>query len=250
MSRLAREHLPPIFFRADDIGIAGQAFVALSRLFRHYQIPLAMAVVPAWLSDARQDRLFAAAPVDEDLWSWHQHGWRHVNWQKSGQKCEFGSDRTPERQYEDILQGRQKMENIFGSYFVPVFTPPWNRFSAASVKILQKLGFRGISTEPSLPSGLRLPAGLNHLPVQLDLHFRTPKAPAEDFADLLRQISSLCDRKEKTGIVIHHQRMTPFAFEFLEHLLYNLKHVSKARFFDFKEIFDCSDEKKAGARLR
>ena len=133
-ARISSESLPPIFFRADDIGAAGKAFDALCRLFRHHRIPLALAVVPAWLSDARQERLFNAAPLEDELWSWHQHGWRHVNWQKSGKKCEFGDDRPFDRQYNDILQGRQKMELIFGKCFTPIFTPPWNRFTPATVK--------------------------------------------------------------------------------------------------------------------
>lgn len=247
---LGGEQLPPIVFRADDIGVSGQAFVGLCKLFRHYQIPLAMAVVPAWLSNARQDRLFNAAPMDEELWSWHQHGWRHVNWQRSGRKCEFGADRSQDRQYEDILQGRQKMERIFGRYFVPVFTPPWGSLSVATFKILHKLRFRGISLAAPLPPGVKLPVHFHCLPGRLVLHARRPKSPEEDLADLLREFSALSKHTGPSTIIIHHQRMTSFAFEFLDHLLYNLKYVIKARFISLQEMFDNPDEKKADARLR
>ena len=181
-------NLPPLFFRADDIGVAGKAFDALCRLFRHHGIPLALAVVPAWLSEARQERLFSAAAVEDDLWSWHQHGWRHVNWQKSGKNGEFGDERPFDRQYNDILQGRQKMELIFGKHFVPIFTPPWNRFSSATVKALRNLGFRGISTYGSPPQGVRIPCDLASLPVHIDLHTRHAKNAEDDFNRLTGRI--------------------------------------------------------------
>ncbi|MEM5786556.1 MAG: hypothetical protein AAGU11_04510, partial [Syntrophobacteraceae bacterium] len=164
VAAISRHATPPIFFRADDIGAAGQAFDALCGMFRNHQVPLALAVVPAWLSGARQERLFAAASIDEDLWGWHQHGWRHVNRQGSGKKSEFGEDRPLERQMADILQGRKKMEALFGPHFLPVFTPPWNRFSAATLKALRTLGFRGISTAGQLPPGVKLPGGLGNFP--------------------------------------------------------------------------------------
>ncbi len=249
IARMPVESLPLIFFRADGIGAAGQAFEAICTLFRHHQVPLALAVVPAWLSAARQKRLFAAAPLDEELWGWHQHGWRHVNRQESGREAEFGDARPPDRQHSDILQGRQKMEANFGRHFIPIFTPPWNRFSPATLKALTTLEFKGISTAGELPPGIKLPWDLCNLPVHINLHVRKDKNPAGDFTRLLRELFSLSGRSESAGISIHHQRMTPFAFQFLDRLLYNLKYVAKARFFSFREILNGSDEKQAGARL-
>ncbi len=247
--RIPTEALPSIFFRADGVGAAGQAFEAVCRLFRHHGVPLALAVVPAWLSPARQKRLFSTAPLDEELWGWHQHGWRHVNWQDSGRTSEFGANRPPERQHADILQGRQKMEAHFGQHFVPIFTPPWNRFSPATVKALQALEFKGISTAGELPPGVKLPWDLCNFAVSINLHTREDKDPARDFTRLLEELCSLAGKSECVGIGINHQRMTPFAFQFLHCLLYNLRHVVKARFFSFREILNGSDEKQAGARL-
>jgi peptidoglycan/xylan/chitin deacetylase (PgdA/CDA1 family) len=249
-AKMASAAMPPIFFRADDIGAASKAFDAMCRLFRHYKLPLAMAVIPSWLSETRQQKLFQAAAIDEALWDWHQHGWRHINRQNKGDKCEFGSDRHAERQHEDILQGRAKLERIFGPHLVPVFTPPWNRFSAATLSVLHKLDFKGISsTEPFAP-GIKSRYGIKHLPVRLDLHTRKAENPAGDFALLMDQFYRLSKMKGPTGIMIHHQRMTLFAFEFLDRMLYNLKYVIKARFISFKEMLKTSDEKPAGTRLR
>jgi len=242
--------LPPIFFRADDIGAASKAFEALCRLFRFYGVPLAMAVIPAWLSETRLEKVFRAAPVAEDLWNWHQHGWRHINWQKEGARSECGSDRVPERLYDDLLQGRTKMERIFGPNFVPVFTPPSTHFSTAALKALRKLDFKGISATAPFPPGVKSLYGIKHFPTRLDLHARKVKDPAGDFALLIDQFSGLSKMKGPTGIIIHHQQMTPFAFEFLDQMLYNLKYVIQARFSSFKEMLKSPDERPAGARLR
>jgi hypothetical protein len=247
---MASAGLPPIFFRADDIGAPSKAFDALCGLFRTYQTPLAMAVIPAWLSEARQDKLFQAAPLDEQLWTWHQHGWRHINRQKSGEKSEFGSDRPSERQREDILQGLVKMERIFGPNFARVFAPPWHHFSASTLKILQQLDFKGFTTTDPLPPAARCRHRMQYLPVRLDLHAREAKDPVADFALLIDQFSGLSKAKGPTGILINHQRMTSFAFQFLDRMIYNLKYVVKARLCSLKEILNGSDEKQAGARLR
>ena len=249
-AKMASAGLPPIFFRADDIGASSKAFDALCSLFRFHQVPLAMAVIPTWLSYARQEKLFQAAPVNEELWSWHQHGWRHIDWQKDGKKCEFGSDRAPERQREDILQGRIKMERIFGPNFVEVFTPPWNRFSTATLKALRELDFKAISAVAPFPAGIKPRYWIQHLPVRLDLHTRKAKDPVADFALLIDQFTAISTIKGLSGVMIHHQRMTPFAFEFLERMIYNLKYVIKARFCSFKEILKIPNEKQAVARLR
>lgn len=248
--KVAAGGLPPLFFRADDIGVGGQAFDALCRLFRHHQVPLALAVVPAWLSEARQERLFGAAPMEESLWGWHQHGWRHINWERTGRKkSEFGEDRSADRQHSDILKGCEKMASLFGPHFTPVFTPPWNRFSAATLKVLRALQFAGISVADPLSGGARPPSHFQTFLVELDLHTRKAKDPAADFTRLADEFRNLSRFDRPVGIMIHHQRMTPFAFEFLERLLYNLKHVINARFLSFREIAKNSNEKTAGARL-
>jgi peptidoglycan/xylan/chitin deacetylase (PgdA/CDA1 family) len=247
---MASAGLPPVFFRADDIGAPSKAFEALSRLFRSHGTPLAMAVIPAYLSEARQEKLFKAAPMDEELWGWHQHGWRHINRQKNGERSEFGSERSPERQREDIIQGMVKMERVFGKNFVRVFAPPWNHLSASTLKILQQLDFKGFSaTDPFQPAA-RCRYGMQYLPVRLDLHNRQGKDATADFAMLMDQLSGLSKAKGPTGIMISHQRMTSFAFQFLDRMLYNLKHVVKAQFCNFRKMLNGSDEKQAGARLR
>jgi peptidoglycan/xylan/chitin deacetylase (PgdA/CDA1 family) len=238
IERIPGNHTPNVFFRADDIGAGSCAFEALCNLFRHYETPLAMSVVPAWLSDVRQRRLFECAPLEEALWGWHQHGWRHVNWQRTGKKSEFGEHRPLEKQWRDIWQGREKMLRVFEGHLLPVFTPPWNRLAGSTVKILQQLGFRAVSTTKPLPRVVKTPAGFKNLRIQLDLHTRKAADASTDYQNLVAELASLLARKEPSGIVIHHQRMTAFAFEFIDELLRLLKRKSDVTFLSFQEILD------------
>jgi peptidoglycan/xylan/chitin deacetylase (PgdA/CDA1 family) len=242
VERTPSNHSPNIFFRADDIGAGGCAFEALCNLFRDHDIPLAMSVVPAWLSAVRQRKLFECAPLDEALWGWHQHGWRHVNWQRSGKKSEFGEHRPLEKQWRDIWQGREKMLRVFHDHLLPVFTPPWNRLSGSTLKILQQLGFKAVSIPKPLPRGMKTPAGLKNLRVQLDLHTRKGVDASTDFQNLLAELVSLLARKEPSGIVIHHQRMTAFALEFIDELLRLLRNRGNVAFMSFQEILDLGND--------
>jgi hypothetical protein len=232
---------PAVFFRADDIGAGGQAFEALCRLFREHQVPLGLSVVPAWLSSARKDQLLAAAPITEPLWGWHQHGWRHVNWQRTGKKSEFGEQRPLEKQWRDIMNGQQKMQAIFGEHLLPVFTPPWNRLSLQTVKILQQLDFKAVSLDGPLPRGGKGLSPLRNLRVAVDLHTRKSRNPHEDFESLLGDLASVVAKKEPTGIMVHHHRMTLFAFHFLDELLSLLKNHLNADCLGFREILDTVD---------
>lgn len=231
-----------IFFRADDIGAGGKAFETLCRLFRHHEIPLAMAVVPAWLSGVRRSQLFREAPLDEPYWGWHQHGWRHVNWQRMGKNSEFGEQRPFEKQWRDVWQGQQKMKEIFGDHLLPVFTPPWNRLSNSTIRILQELNFQGVSLASPLPRGVKSPTGIKNLRIHIDLHTRKEKDGPTDFQNLLEELTSHMNKREPLGIMIHHHRMTYFAFEFLDELLFLLKNRTKSRFLSFQEMIEHHNE--------
>ena len=249
VDKIQGNYHPVVFFRADDIGAGGKAFDALCRLFRYHEVPLGMAVVPAWLSPTRIEQLFRTADRDHPLWSWHQHGWRHVNWQRTAKKSEFGQQRPFEKQWRDLWQGKQKMAEVFGDRFVPVFTPPWNRLSLSTLKILQELNFRGVSMTDPLPRGSKTPIELKNLRIQLDLHTRKAQDGLADYQNLLEELSSLLEKKEPLGIMIHHQRMTLFAFEFLNELLYVLKHRIQAQFPSFQKLLFVKESTKEEDKL-
>jgi hypothetical protein len=159
-----------------------------------------------------------------------------VNWQRKGKKSEFGEHRPFEKQWRDLWQGQQKMLAIFGHRLVPVFTPPWNRLSLATLKILQELGFQGVSLDAPLPKGLKCPVALKNLRVHIDLHTRKAKDGGSDYSELLNELRGALLRKEPCGVMVHHQRMTLAAFDFLNELLQLLKNRLQARFLSFHDL--------------
>ena len=197
-----------------------------------------MAVIPAWLSAIRTEQLFAAAPLEEPLWGWHQHGWRHANWQRTGKKSEFAEERPIEKQWSDICRGLEKLTEVFGPWFIPVFTPPWNRLPSATLRILQELDFKAVSITGALPRVGRTTASLRNLRIQIDLHTRKTKDGNADFQTLLAELGAALLKKEPIGIMLHHHRMNPFAFEFLDELLNLLKHKVQSQFLGFAELLE------------
>jgi len=221
-----------VFFRADDIGRVDPQFNRLMRLFKKHQAPLCLAVVPEWLDHARWREMLPYTP-DDPLWCWHQHGRRHTNYEPTGKKSEFGVSRSKEQIRSDLQQGRDRLQNIFGRLFVPVFTPPWNRCSTETLEILCELDFKAISrfrgAQPRSP--------LPDLAINVDLHTRREKNARQGWDRLLSEFKEAA-QSGCMGIMIHHQRMNDAAFDFLDLLLPILKghqSVSCRSFRDFTE---------------
>ncbi|ROR03075.1 polysaccharide deacetylase family protein [Desulfosoma caldarium] len=238
VQRLPSGNKARLFFRADDIGAAGYSFDALCALFREHGVPLALAVVPAWLTETRTARILASAPLHENLWGWHQHGWRHVNWQKTGKKAEFGHQRPLEKQWRDIWRGNMKLLNIFQDRLLPVFTPPWNRCSATTLEVLAQLGFQAVSTMDPLPKAGKNKGRLKNLRIAVDLHTRKHEDGPADYAALLQELRAALNKDTPAGIMIHHQRMTSFAFTFLDELLRQLRLSEKVEFLSFQDLLE------------
>lgn len=226
-ARAARSALRPatVWFRADDIGVPGRQFEQMLAVFAAHQVPLALAVVPTWLTPPRWEGLQAQGRKGAPLWGWHQHGWRHTNHEPTGKKQEFGPARTAAALRADLARGRSRLEEIVGDDFLPLFTPPWNRCSRLTLEQLQGLEFKAVSRSKGAKP--QAPAGLFDLVVNVDLHTRKAINVQADWTDLLADlenalISGWC------GIMLHHQRMNAAAFDFLDILL---QHMVKQKYF-------------------
>ncbi len=228
--------IPSLFFRADDIGAWGKGFHAVLRLFKHYNVPLALAVVPAWVNSKRIEKICEKIDVSDKLWNWHQHGWRHINWNKNGKKAEFCSARSRDQQWADIWKGQAKLSELFGSSLLPVFTPPWNRLNLATLEVLQQLGFQAVSMDSPFPRGAKKTIRLNNFRVVLDLHTRKVKHEDYAFDELLRDFEGLLTQKGIVGIMIHHHRMNINSFKFMDRLLSFIRKYSSNPILSFREM--------------
>lgn len=222
-----------IFFRADDVAVPGKQFVRLMELFTRYRVPLSLAVVPVWLTGSRWEQLKGLARKDPSLWCWHQHGWRHLNHEVEGKQQEFGGSRSPFQIREDLLRGRHYLEMHMGEEFYPVFTPPWNRCSTATLELLKELGYYGVSrSQGSLPPP---PEGLPDFQVNVDLHTRKELDAEESWSGLFAELKSAL-LGGSCGIMIHHRRMNDAAFAFLDVLFQKLSRHEGLRIVHFKDL--------------
>ncbi|CAB1078821.1 FIG00597230: hypothetical protein [Olavius algarvensis Delta 1 endosymbiont] len=222
-----------IFFRADDIAVPGQQFSRLLQIFSRYHAPLCLAVVPAWLTRPRWSALWRIAQNAGSRWCWHQHGWRHTNHEIEGKKQEFGPARSRAELEHDVSCGRQRLENLLGKEFYPVFTPPWNRCDQKALDVLEHLGYAAVSR--SRGSRPRSSEGLPGYDVNVDLHTRKEKTPATGWSNLLDELQ-LAIASGRCGIMIHHQRMNQAAFDFLEILLAVLTRHRELELVDFEDL--------------
>jgi hypothetical protein len=223
-----------VFFRADDVAVPGGKIARLLKLFTQNRVPLCLAVVPARLTALRWQSLSAAGREAVALQCWHQHGWRHVNHEQKG-KQEFGAARSESEIRRDLVFGRQRLENLMQEAFYPVFTPPWNRCSPTTLRLLRELGYvavsRGRKSQPAPPDGLP------DISVDVDLHTRKESNPNSGwnhlFKELEQAIAGGC-----CGFMIHHQKMNDAAFDFLEMLLKLLTERRELDLVHFKELID------------
>jgi len=204
-----------LYFRADDLGVPGKNASLLLNLFKQHQMPLNLALVPAWLTAARWEALETHAGKNNPLFCWHQHGWRHVNHEPVGKKQEFGPSRSQGQIEQDLAKGAQTLSSLVGKRVCPVFTPPWNRCGKTGLSALKNLGFKAVSMDrgDSSPD-----PELLELPVHVDLHTRKETNPEQGWQSLFEELvkglgSGQC------GIMIHHRKMTAGAFTFLSFLL-------------------------------
>ncbi len=219
-----------LFFRADDIGVPGPRFFQMLTLCMRYDIPLGLALVPAWTTAARWETILRAVHRKSHLWCWHQHGWRHVNHESTGKKQEFGPSRNSEDIHSDLQRGRLRLESILGDDFFPLFTPPWNRCDERTMAHLSAEKYVALSRfAESRPEA---PTNLPDLFVNVDLHTRKGSDPKRIWADLLNEFSQAF-ASGYCGIMLHHQRISPAAFTFLE-LLFSFvidsKHIQLTTF--------------------
>lgn len=213
-----------LFFRADDVAIPSGNFSRMINLFRKYETPLEMAVVPAWLRTDHAQALLHECP-EAGLFRLHQHGWRHVTHQLTGKKGEFGTDRSRAVKRADLQKGRDKLLRLLGDRFEQRFTPPWNRFDAQTATLLGDLGYESVSRSSGEDRKVPLPDMLPDFPINVDLHTRNEATPAASRQALLEEMAEELATGH-CGIMLHHQRMNDNAFAFLDGLLHA---VARAR---------------------
>ena len=182
----------PVFFRDDDAGWGDERLLALLDAFAARGLPVDLAVIPAELEPG------LARELRERPVGLHQHGLAHVNHEHEGRKCEFGPARDASAQRHDIAEGRERLAALLGNRVDPIFTPPWNRCTGDTGRVLAELGFAALSRE-ARAEPLRVP-GLAELPVSVDYVRLSPD-------ELGARIAAAIGSGSPVGLMFHHEVM-------------------------------------------
>jgi hypothetical protein len=215
------------FFRDDDVGWRRDRLRDLLDLFAELGLPLDLAAIPAALGVPAARELRRRIERSGGRLGVHQHGYAHANHEPAGaRKCEFGPARSRDAQLRDIAAGRTRLALLLDHVVEPVFTPPWNRCTAATAGCLVELGFETLSLAASA-TPLEAP-GLRELPVSVDWFKRRAGArlPPEAIAELA---AAAVGRGGPMGVMLHHAEMDRAELDSAAELLSFLAEHERAR---------------------
>ena len=211
------------WWRDDDAGEGSPALDRLLEMAERQGMPLALAVVPAWLQPEAQGQIAASSAVTV-----LQHGYAHKNHAKKGAKSIELGGRTAERIVKDLRKGFTTLQDAFGAGFLPVLVPPWNRIDKALHPHLKGSGFTGLSVFGER-AGPEVVQGVSLVNTHVDpIDWRGTRGFLGDDAMLERLIDQL-DLDEPIGILSHHLVMDEPCWTFLERLLAALMNHPAAR---------------------
>ncbi len=230
-----------LWWRDDDAGAPRAALERLLEIARRYDVPLVLAVVPAWAQRETAAMVGRAAQADIV-----QHGYAHANPAPPGErKSELGPERPAPIVIAELAQGWQQLETLFGGRFFPALVPPWNRMAPYLPPFLAELRYKGVSQfgPRSRPEPVRgLAQGNTHVDI---LHW---KSGLPRFAGTLKSLDEMtwhlaarrhatADPAEPTGLLTHHAAHDEPSWQFLDQLLGRLARHPRVRWLGAAEVF-------------
>jgi hypothetical protein len=209
---------------------------ALDRLFLTAgDAPLALAVIPA---DVISGLATALQPFPQVAVL--QHGWCHANHAVAGKSSEYPPERHPVDVADEFDEGRQRLRLLFGPRALPMFVPPWNRFSDRFVPLLREAGIAAISQmapRKSIPG-----QGVAAIDVHLDIvGWHEGRKFIGVAVALGRLVAALRARREAgdavpIGVLTHHLVMDSASEDFLMLLAETIAAHRAARWIGVAEL--------------
>src|SRR5215469_9624860 len=197
--------------------------------------PVALAVIPADV----KDELAAALRWFPQVSVLH-HGWCHASRAASGKKSEYPAERHPVEVADELDEGRKRLRALFGSRALPVFVPPWNRFSERFVPLLTEAGFVAISQ--MAPRKTPLPGGIAVIDAHLDIvawhEDRSFIGEAVALGGLVAALRAAREAGDNAaiGVLTHHLVLDDASEEFLARLGELVDAHDAARWVDMREL--------------
>lgn len=209
----ADERTVAFWWRDDDAVAPGAELDRLLALAQIHSVPLALAVIPADAERALGDRLEPTGDVVV-----LQHGWAHANHEGEGHKsAELGNGRPIGTVLDDLSRGHQRLSRMFGSRFLPVVVPPWNRIADDVAARRVEAGLPGLSCFTSLDTAdHRLDTHVDPIAWRGDRGFIGWQAAGEAIA---AEIGRRATSRTPIGILTHHLVQDEPTWSFLDAFL-------------------------------
>ena len=229
-----------LWWRDDDAAEPDAALERLLALAATYDLPLALAVIPALATKALAGRLVEAAGI-----TLLQHGYAHRNHAPADEKkVELGPERPAAEVLEELAHGKILMTELFGPGWFPVLVPPWNRIADTLTPALSGLGFSGLSAYGPRQAAEAAP-GLTQVNCHADImRWTAPRGflgEAEALGLLTGHLRARraghAEAHEPTGLLTHHLAHDGACWAFLDTLLARLTEHPAARFVTAAEAF-------------
>ncbi|MEO3435455.1 polysaccharide deacetylase family protein [Inquilinus sp. CAU 1745] len=207
------------WWRDDDAVMPTPTLDRLLSLSARHEVPLALAVIPAFVEDGLAGRLEGGTTA-----TILQHGWAHANHApESEKKAELGDHRPPAMIGEELGRGAARLRTLFGERFLPVLTPPWNRIGPQTTAALPGWGYAGLSTFGPRKAGGGIARTNTHADI---IDWRGGRDFAGDRAvldavcrHLAARRAGTVDSDEPTGLLTHHLDHDAESWDFIDRFL-------------------------------
>ena len=226
------------WWRDDDAARPDPALERLLALAADARAPLALAVVP----EAAQRAVIGQLSGDIAVL---QHGADHRNRAQAGEKkTEFSAHEPAEAAISRLAAARERLLELAGDRWIPVFAPPWNRLPADLVARLPAAGFRGLSQHGARTAAESAP-GLRQVNTHVDIiawrgsrgFLGEDEALAQAVRHLAARRAGTADAAEPTGWLTHHACHDEAAWRFLSRLFEVTRHEPGVRWRSAGDIF-------------
>ncbi len=196
-------HDVTLWWRDDDAIEPTPALDRMLALSRRFNVPLALAVIPAQATSGLANRLLDEPAVDV-----LQHGFTHQNHAEPGERAaEFGPQRPLDARLSEQADGWRMLDGFVRR--VPIFVPPWNRYDRELASGFSSQGLKAIS---AFGDANRLPSPIVECNCHVDIiSWRTTRG----FAGVAKTTAKLVDHLQvrrsrtegahvATGLLSHH----------------------------------------------
>jgi hypothetical protein len=200
----SERRIATFWWRDDDLVAPTPALDRLLNLRDHFDIPLSLAVIPESLDSSLADYVGDCFVL--------QHGYHHHNFAAPQEKkSEYSSARPMVEIENDLVKGKNTLDQLFGDQFLPFFVPPWNRIDDEVLGQLPELGYIGISRYKKRAKAVPV-TGMVEVNTHIDpidwrggrSSLETSQILAMAYEHLRARRTGLADPREPTGLLTHH----------------------------------------------